>query len=46
MDYKLFKFIRVDGIAGYSNFNTPVYGVRIGYTIGIFQLGNKNNNID
>lgn len=44
--YKLFRFIRVDGIAGYSNFKTPVYGVRIGFNAGAISIGGSSNKFD
>ena len=37
--YKLLRFIRVDGVAGYTNFKNPVYGIRIGINSSVFQLG-------
>ena len=44
--FKLFRFIRVDGIAGYSNFKTPVYGVRIGFNTGAISFGGSSNKFD
>lgn len=34
--YKLFRIFRVDGVAGYSNFKNPVYGIRIGISGAAF----------
>lgn len=28
--FKMFRFLRVDGVVGYTNFTTPVYGIRLG----------------
>lgn len=36
--FKMFRFMRVDGIVGYTNFKTPVYGVRIGISNGILSI--------
>ncbi len=41
--YKLFRFMRVDGVVGYSNFSSPVYGVRIGVNSSVFQLGSNDD---
>ena len=37
--YKLLRFIRVDGVAGYTNFKNPVYGIRIGINSSVISLG-------
>nr|MBP6316140.1 carboxypeptidase-like regulatory domain-containing protein [Chitinophagaceae bacterium] len=37
--YKLLRFIRVDGVAGYTNFKNPVYGIRIGLNSSVISLG-------
>lgn len=37
--FKLFRFIRVDGVVGYSNLTNPVYGVRIGVNSSVFSIG-------
>jgi hypothetical protein len=36
--YRLFRFLRVDAVAGYTNFKNPVWGVRVGL-VGI--VGNS-----
>lgn len=41
--FQLMRFIRVDGIVGYSNFKLPVYGIRIGFQKGIIGFGKKND---
>jgi hypothetical protein len=35
--------MRVDGVVGYSNFSSPVYGVRIGVNSSVFQLGSNDD---
>jgi hypothetical protein len=37
--FKLFRFMRVDGVVGYSNLARPVYGVRIGVNSSVFSIG-------
>jgi hypothetical protein len=37
--YKLLRFIRVDAVAGYTNFKNPVYGIRIGINSSVIRLG-------
>ena len=41
--FKLFRFIRVDGVVGYSNLTLPVYGVRIGVNNSVFSLGRADD---
>lgn len=41
--YKLLRFIRVDGVAGYTNFKNPVYGIRIGISSSVINLGSNND---
>ena len=41
--FKLFRFIRVDGVVGYQNFKNPVYGIRIGINGGIISLGSSGD---
>lgn len=40
--YKLLRFIRVDGVAGYTNFKNPVYGIRIGINSSVISLGGSD----
>lgn len=45
--YKFFRFIRVDGVVGYTNFKKPVYGVRVGFSgMGGISLGLQQSNED
>lgn len=37
--YRIFRFLRVDGVAGYTNLKTPVYGIRIGINSSLIQIG-------
>ncbi len=41
--YKLFRFMRVDGVAGYSNLKSPVYGVRIGINSTVFKINSETD---
>ena len=41
--FKLFRFMRVDGVVGYSNFKMPMYGIRIGVNGAVFQIGNNDD---
>ncbi|MCC7029594.1 MAG: hypothetical protein IT257_04750, partial [Chitinophagaceae bacterium] len=41
--YKLLRFMRVDGVAGYTNFKNPVYGIRIGISSSVFSLGRSDD---
>jgi hypothetical protein len=41
--YKLLRFMRVDGVAGYTNFKNPVYGIRIGISSSVFSLGSNDD---
>ncbi|MBL7766907.1 MAG: carboxypeptidase-like regulatory domain-containing protein [Chitinophagaceae bacterium] len=37
--FKLYRFFRVDAVVGYTNFKLPVYGIRVGISGGVIQLG-------
>ena len=41
--FKLFRFMRVDGVVGYSNFKMPMYGIRIGVNGAAFQIGSDDD---
>ena len=41
--YKLFRFIRVDGVAGYTQYAKPIYGIRIGINGTVLKLGSPSD---
>lgn len=43
LGWNLFRFFRVDLVAGYQNFKNPVFGVRIGISSSMISLGGRKD---
>ncbi len=41
--FGLTRFLRIDGVVGYQNFENPVLGIRVGINTDMFSLGSKND---
>lgn len=43
LGFKAFRFFRLDGVLGYTNFNTRVFGFRFGFTSSFIRFGSRND---